>query len=244
MARRQTLRNGRGQAVVGHRLAGRASLAQLTGAWRRRQSLTCLFYFLPQHRLAPVFTSWLSTPACGLAAISVTPVSVYPLAFLPVLAYSTPAATPMAAMRSGYCWLVAAITPRSTSAMPAQPASTAPLGLFFSWPAAFNALWAPAGAGSLMLYKRLMSGFFCRQFSIAVWPLVRSPKLSAMQTTSGGRASSLLLASRVGRPKPLRKPLCRCAPTGWPGSRSSIAITGFLPAIAALAYWPINSPAL
>src|SRR6218665_1229692 len=115
MARRQTLRNGRGQAVVGPRLAGRASLAQLTGAWRRRQSLTCLFYFLPQHRLAPVFTSWLSTPAFGLAAI----------------------------------------TPRSTSAMPAQPPSTATMSMFFSLPAAFNALWAPAAAGSLMLYKRL-----------------------------------------------------------------------------------------
>src|SRR6218665_1040664 len=42
--------------------------ATLTGAWRRRQSLIRLFYFLPQHRLAPVFTSWLSTPACGFAS--------------------------------------------------------------------------------------------------------------------------------------------------------------------------------
>src|SRR6218665_61309 len=201
-------------------------------------------YFLPQHRLAPVFTSWLSTPACGLAAISVTPGSVWPRAFWRVLAAAPPAATPMAAMRSGYCWLVAAITPRPTSAMPAQPPSTDTMSMFFSLPAAFNALWAPAPAGSLMVYRRLMSGFFCRQFSIVVWPLVRSPKLSAMQTTSGGRASSLLSASRVGRPKPLRKPLCRCAPTGWPGYRSSMAMTGFLPAIAAFAYWPISSPAL
>src|SRR6218665_960525 len=116
----------------------------------------------------------------------------------------------------------------------------------FGGPAPRGWWWGAGGWGwgLLMVYRRLMSGFFCRQFSIAVWPLVRSPKLSAMQTTSGGRASSLLLASRVGRPKPLRKPLCRCAPTGWPGSRSSIAITGFLPAIAALAYWAIKPPAL
>jgi hypothetical protein len=41
-------------------------------------------YFLPQHRSVPVLTSLLSTPAAGLAAISVTPVSVWPLGFLPV----------------------------------------------------------------------------------------------------------------------------------------------------------------
>jgi hypothetical protein len=41
----------------------------------------------------------------------------------------------------------------------------------------------------------LTSGFFCRQFSIAVWPLAWSPKLSAMQTTSAALPSSLLLAS-------------------------------------------------
>ena len=34
------------------------------------------FYLAPQHRSVPVFTSLLSTPAMGLAAISVTPVSV------------------------------------------------------------------------------------------------------------------------------------------------------------------------
>ena len=56
--------------------------------------------------------------------------------------------------------------------------------------------------------------------------------------------SSLLLASLACRPKPFKNPLCRCAPTGWPGNRSSVAITGFLPAAAALAYWPISSPAL
>ncbi len=33
-------------------------------------------YFLPQHSPVPVFTSLLSTPGIGLAAISVTPVSV------------------------------------------------------------------------------------------------------------------------------------------------------------------------
>ena len=33
-------------------------------------------YFLPQHSSVPVFTSLLSTPGIGLAAISVTPVSV------------------------------------------------------------------------------------------------------------------------------------------------------------------------
>ena len=89
-----------------------------------------------------------------------------------------------------------------------------------------------------------MSGFFCRQFSIAVWPLAWSPKLSAMQTTEGSFASSLLLASSDFRPKPLMKPLWRCAPTGWPGKRSSVAIFGVLPAIATFAYLPMSSPAV
>src|SRR5574343_235813 len=90
----------------------------------------------------------------------------------------------------------------------------------------------------------LMSGFFCRQFSIAVWPLAWSPKESAMHTTSAGLASSLDLASSDFRPKPCRKPLWRWAPTGWPGNRSSVAILAGLPAVAALAYWPISTPAL
>ena len=33
-------------------------------------------YFLPQHRSVPILASLLSTPAIGLSAISVTPVSV------------------------------------------------------------------------------------------------------------------------------------------------------------------------
>ena len=60
-----------------------------------------------------------------------------------------------------------------------------------------------------------MFGFFCRQFSIAVcdgavWP-------SPLPT----QAISLLLPLM---PKPLRKPLCRSAPTDEPACSSSIAI--------------------
>src|SRR5688572_12393632 len=108
-------------------------------------------YFLPQHSAVPAATSLLSTPACALAAISVTPVSVYPLGFLPLLAYSTPASTPIAAIFSGYCWLVAAITPAPTFFTPSQPPSTLTITTFFSLPAFFSALYAPAAAGSLIV---------------------------------------------------------------------------------------------
>ncbi|CKS71348.1 Uncharacterised protein [Mycobacterium tuberculosis] len=65
-----------------------------------------------------------------------------------------------------------------------------------------------------------------------------------MQTISGDFDSSFDLASLAGRPKPFMKPLWRCAPTGWPGSRSSATIFAGLPAIAALAYSPISTPAV
>src|ERR1700748_3501157 len=45
-------------------------------------------------------------------------------------------------------------------------------------------------------------------------------------------------------PKPERNPLWRRSPTVMPGLRSIIAITGVLPAIAFLAYWPISLPAV
>src|SRR5688500_16033933 len=108
-------------------------------------------YFLPQHSAVPAATSLLSTPESGLAAISVTPVSLYPLGFLPLLASSTPASTPIAAIFSGYCWLVAAITPAPTFLTPSQPPSTLTITTFFSLPAFFSALYAPAAAGSLIV---------------------------------------------------------------------------------------------
>src|SRR3954453_8609025 len=80
-----------------------------------------------------------------------------------------------------------------------------------------------------------MFGFFCRQFSIAVWPLARSPWVYCEQTIS---------LEFFGIPKPARKPLWRRSPTVMPGLRSIIAITGVLPAIAFLAYWPISLPAV
>ena len=42
----------------------------------RHAARSVLGYFLPQHSSMPVLMSLLSTPATGLAAISVTPVSV------------------------------------------------------------------------------------------------------------------------------------------------------------------------
>src|ERR1044072_1811628 len=80
-----------------------------------------------------------------------------------------------------------------------------------------------------------MSGAFCRQFSIAVWPLAWSPPVSWEQT----REESPFLM-----PKPFRKPLCRWTPTETPGARSRVAIFAVLPFMAALAYSPISSPAL
>ena len=45
-------------------------------------------------------------------------------------------------------------------------------------------------------------------------------------------------------PKPLRKPLWRSAPTDEPACSSSIAIVTVRPLVAALAYFPIRTPAL
>src|SRR5256885_4438501 len=80
-----------------------------------------------------------------------------------------------------------------------------------------------------------MFGFFCRQFSIAVcdgavWP-------SPFPT----QAIWLLL---LLIPNPLRKPLCRSAPTDDPACSSSIPIVTVLPLVAARAYLPIRTPAL
>src|ERR1700759_4681924 len=80
-----------------------------------------------------------------------------------------------------------------------------------------------------------MFGFFCRQFSIAVWPLARSPWVYCEQTIS---------FEFFGMPNPERNPLWRRSPTVMPGLRSIIAITGVLPAIAFFAYWPISLPAV
>src|ERR1700742_3146534 len=79
-----------------------------------------------------------------------------------------------------------------------------------------------------------MFGFFWRQFSIAVWPLARSPCVYCEQTISG---------DFLGMPKPARNPLWRRSPTVMPGLRSIMAITGVLPAMAFFAYWPISLPA-
>src|SRR5688572_23351648 len=117
-------------------------------------------YFFPKHSSRPVLTSLLSTPFTGLAAMSETPVSVYPLGFLPVLMNAAPAATPSAAIFSGYCCAVAAIRPAPTSLTPSQPPSTETITTPFSLRAALKALYAPAAVGSLIVYTRLMSGFF------------------------------------------------------------------------------------
>src|SRR6266542_4512752 len=91
---------------------------------------------------------------------------------------------------------------------------------------------------------RLMLGSFCRQFSIAVWPLAWSPSVSLLQTTWGALTWLDADWSTVAAPKPLRKPLCRSTPTVIPGLRSSVAIVAGLLPKAALAYCPISSPAL
>src|SRR3954471_14556296 len=80
-----------------------------------------------------------------------------------------------------------------------------------------------------------MFGFFCRQFSIAVWPLAKSPCVYCEQT---------IAFEFFGMPKPDRKPLWRRSPTVTPGLRSIMAMTGGLPAIAFFAYWPISLPAV
>src|SRR6266516_3546682 len=88
-----------------------------------------------------------------------------------------------------------------------------------------------------------MPGAFCRQFSIAVWPLAWSPAVSWLQTTWEALTWSLALWSTAAAPNPDRKPLWRSTPTVMPGARSSVAIlTGLLPR-AALAYLPISTPA-
>src|SRR6266516_7398987 len=90
-----------------------------------------------------------------------------------------------------------------------------------------------------------MSGAFCRQVSIAVWPFAWSPEVSALQTTCG--AVSYFWASfglTPDAPKPLRNPLWRRYPTDGPGKRSSIAIFAVLPENCAFAHFPIRTPAV
>src|SRR5919108_529280 len=89
-----------------------------------------------------------------------------------------------------------------------------------------------------------MEGSFCRQFSIAVCPLAWSPAVSWLQTTWELVARSVAVWSTWAAPKPFRKPLWRSTPTEMPGARSRVAILTVLPALAALAYWPISTPAL
>src|SRR6266498_509640 len=88
-----------------------------------------------------------------------------------------------------------------------------------------------------------MLGSFCRQFSIAVWPLAWSPWVSWLQTTCGAVAWLLAVSSTLAAPKPDRKPLCRRMPTVMPGARSRVAILAGLLPMAALAYLPISTPA-
>ena len=83
----------------------------------------------------------------------------------------------------------------ATSQPPSTDTMVTPVFLAFC-----NALNAPAAAGSLMEYTTLMSGFFCKQFSMAVWPLAWSPKLSAAQTISGAVDNSFDLASLAFKP--------------------------------------------
>src|SRR5436190_12276483 len=89
-----------------------------------------------------------------------------------------------------------------------------------------------------------MSGLFCRQFSIAVWPLAWSPAVSRLHTTCGSVACWVAFGLMPETPKPDRNPLCRNTPTVTPGARSSVAIFAGLPANDALAYLPISSPAV
>ena len=80
-----------------------------------------------------------------------------------------------------------------------------------------------------------MFGFFCRQFSIAVCESAVLPPPFPTHT---------ICLSPDLIPKPLRKPSCRSAPTDEPACSSSIAIVTVLPFVAALAYFPIRTPAL
>src|SRR5450759_306032 len=80
-----------------------------------------------------------------------------------------------------------------------------------------------------------MSGALLRQFSIAVWDFAWSPLAACVQTICGSPALM---------PKPARNPSCRSWLTVVPGVPSIIAIFAGLPAITALAYWPINWPAV
>src|SRR5437016_855034 len=92
--------------ATGGRCASSLPRVEVGGAVARSGS-TARGHF-PQQFSVPNFVSLLSTPDMGLSVMSVTPVSVYPDAFFPVFAYSTPASTPMAAIFSGYCCEVAA----------------------------------------------------------------------------------------------------------------------------------------
>ena len=67
---------------------------------------------------------------------------------VPSLAKAATAATPSDAMVSGYCCEVAPIWPAFTASTPGQPPSTETIVTSLSLPAAFNAWYAPAAAGS------------------------------------------------------------------------------------------------
>src|SRR4029079_8146233 len=89
---------------------------------------------------------------------------------MPVFAYLTTAPTPREAISSGYCCEVASMTPALTFRTPAHPPSTETIVVaLFDFPAFFSAVQAPAALASLIVYTTSMSGFFWRQFSIAVW---------------------------------------------------------------------------
>src|SRR4029453_7856775 len=101
------------------------------------------------------------TPATAFLAMRLTPVSVYPDAFLPVFAYLTTAPTPSDAISSGYCCEVASMTPARTFRTPAQPPSTDTIVVpALVLPAFFSAVQAPAALGPLIVSTTSLGGSF------------------------------------------------------------------------------------
>ena len=106
-------------------------------------------------------------------------------------------------MRSGYSLAGGGDHALPTSAMPAQPPSTETMSTFFCLRP--RARCRHRRRRPVDGVDDVDVGFFCRQFSMPVWPLARSPKLSAMQTTLGGRDSSLLFGIVGLQAKALQK---------------------------------------
>src|SRR5215218_3330074 len=142
--RRRTL-SAEGPAVAVVSVVAIGSRRRRPGRRTTPRSLLREGSLYPQQFARPYLTFLEATPLTALAAIRLTPVSVYPEAFLPVFAYLTTAATSSDAIFSGYCCEVASMTPALTLRTPAQPPSTetivtSPLLL----PAFLRAVQAPA----------------------------------------------------------------------------------------------------